>query len=196
MNITSFSRSFTACAVLIASTLFVAGCGEDWEQATKDAEHTQDARPAPKLDDAPQAAPAQQAAAAPQSTPAPNTAPAAVPAASPAAGASPTVQNLPPQMEKMQSGVGVQGQGYGGGILTEPVTQYFQQRDRIAFEIQVPHQLQLWKAEHNNRNPRDKKEYVKEILEPCGVTLPDLPPGKQYYYDAKTGDLLVGPEKK
>ncbi len=57
MNITSFSRSFTACAVLIASTLFVAGCGQDWEQATKDAEHTQDARPAPKLDDAPQAAP-------------------------------------------------------------------------------------------------------------------------------------------
>lgn len=185
MNSNNFYRTASACA-LIATALFIAGC-EDFDKATRDAEHTTDARPAPKLDDAPQAQPAAQAN--------PAAAPAAAPTGAPDPNAHPALSDAP-QMEKAQAGVGVQGQGYGGGIITEPVSQYFQQRDRIALEIQVPHQLQLWKAEHNNKNPKNKDEFVKEILEPCGVKLPDLPQGKQYYYDAKTGDLMVGPEKK
>ena len=189
MNTTYFSRTASAC-LLIATALFIAGC-EEFDKATQDAEHTTDARPAPKLDDAPQAQPAAQA----NQPAAPAPGPTAAPAAAPDPNAHPALSDAP-QMEKAQAGVGVQGQGYGGGIMTEPVHQYFQQRDRIAFQIQIPHQLQLWKAEHNNKNPKNKDEFVKEILEPCGVKLPDLPQGKQYYYDAKTGDLMVGPEKK
>jgi hypothetical protein len=182
-----FSRHMLAGSLLMVAALFVAGC-DDFEQATKDANQQPQATAPPKLDDVPQSQPA--TASAPAS-PAPSNAPATT-APPPVVPATPQLSD----MEKAHAGQGVQGQGYGGGLYTEPVSQYFQQRDRIALEIQVPHQLQLWKAEHNNKNPKDKNEFVKEILQPCGITLPDLPAGKQYYYDNKTGDLLVGPNKK
>ncbi|HZZ28544.1 MAG TPA: hypothetical protein VFE46_11125 [Pirellulales bacterium] len=96
-----------------------------------------------------------------------------------------------PTLQKAEAGVGKQGSGYGGGLITEPVHEFFVGRDKITFEIQIPHQLQLWKAENNNRNPKNFEEYKRVILDPCGVDLPELPPGKRYLYDPKTGDLLV-----
>src|SRR5262245_53949043 len=46
-----------------------------------------------------------------------------------------TSQESDPTLDKAQAGVGKQGQGYGGGLITEPVHQYFNARDRITFEI-------------------------------------------------------------
>jgi hypothetical protein len=109
---------------------------------------------------------------------------------------APTITH--PTYEKAGAGQGVQGSGYGGGIITEPVHQYFNARDRITFDIQIPKQLQIWKAMNNNRNPKNVEEYKKEILDPCQIELPELPPGKRYVYDAKKGELLVesgGPAK-
>jgi hypothetical protein len=118
------------------------------------------------------------------------------PVAAPPANSNPAAANSDPAanspgLERATSGVGVQGSGYGGGIITEPVHEYFAVRDRITFDIQIPKQMQLWKAEHNNRNPKDFAEFKKEILDPCQVDLPDLPPGKRYLYDPKSGELLV-----
>ncbi|MCC7084387.1 MAG: hypothetical protein IT427_05205 [Pirellulales bacterium] len=97
-------------------------------------------------------------------------------------------------IKKAEGSDGVKGSGYGGGIITEPVSQYFRLQNRIQFEIQIPKQLQLWKAEHN-RFPKDEAEYEKEILIPCGIDgmkgLPELPINCRYLYDSKTGDLLV-----
>ena len=42
------------------------------------------------------------------------------------------------ERQKAEAGVGKKGQGYGGGIITEPVHQYFIGKDRITFEIQIP----------------------------------------------------------
>jgi hypothetical protein len=95
-----------------------------------------------------------------------------------------------PNLKAPEGSDGAKGQGYGGGIVTEPVRQYFNIQYRIMFD-QLAHQLNIWKA-LNNRNPKDFDEYKKEIMEPCGVTeLPELRPNCKYVYDPKTGELLV-----
>ena len=88
---------------------------------------------------------------------------------------------------------GKQGQGYGGGIITEPVHQYFSMRNQITWE-QIRHDMDIWQAIHN-RWPKDAKEFQKEILEPAGIELPELPPGNRYVYDPKAGELLVARKK-
>jgi hypothetical protein len=97
-------------------------------------------------------------------------------------------------VKKAEGTDGVKGSGYGGGVVTEPVSQYFRLQNRIQFEIQIPKQMQIWKA-INNRFPKDEAEYEKEILIPCGINgfkdLPELPMNCRYIYDPKTGDLLV-----
>lgn len=54
--------------------------------------------------------------------------------------------------------MGKKGRGYGGGIITEPVRQYFIGQDRITFEIQIPEGMKLFQAEHN-RYPKDMAEF-------------------------------------
>ena len=93
-------------------------------------------------------------------------------------------------MQKAERGMGKKGQGYGGGIITQPISTYFQTRDRIAFSVQIPHQMNMFKA-MNNRNPKDLDEYMKQIIKPLGVQLPELPEGHRYVYDPKSGELLV-----
>jgi hypothetical protein len=97
-----------------------------------------------------------------------------------------------PQVERQKAevGVGRKGQGYGGGIITEPLHQYFAGKDRITFEIQIPEGMKLFQAEHN-RYPKDMAEFQRAILEPAGIRLPDLYPGDKYVYDAATHELMV-----
>ena len=89
-----------------------------------------------------------------------------------------------------EAGVGKKGQGYGGGIITEPVHQYFVVQDRIIFEIQIPEAMKLFQAEHN-RYPKDMKEFQRAILDPGSIVLPDLRPGERYVYDAQQHELMV-----
>ncbi len=93
--------------------------------------------------------------------------------------------------EAAVAGVGEKGRGYGGGIVTEPVHQYFQQGQRIVFEVQIPKAMQLWKAEHNNRGPATHAQFMKQIIEANSITLPDLPPGDRYVYDPQQETLMV-----
>ena len=93
-------------------------------------------------------------------------------------------------MQKAERGMGKKGQGYGGGIITQPISTYFQTRDRIAFSVQIPKQMQMFKA-INNRNPKDLDEYMNQIIKPAGIQLPELPQGHRYVYDPKSGELLV-----
>ena len=70
-------------------------------------------------------------------------------------------------------GVGQKGSGYGGGIITEPVRQYWLLRDAAVFEIQIPSAINLFQAEHN-RFPKDWVEFKREILDPASIKLPEL----------------------
>ena len=99
-----------------------------------------------------------------------------------------------PELAKAEGGVGKRGQGYGGGIITEPVRQYFVLQDRIKF-LNMQNTLKNYRAEHNNQNPPTIQEFVDQILTPTGVILPELSPGQFYVYDpsakALDGVLLV-----
>jgi hypothetical protein len=136
--------------------------------------------------------------------PAPNPPPAQTPApAAPAQNPAPTAENPPAeqkqpvpgdssgQKEMMTLGAntGVQGQGYGGGLITEPVHQFFSMRNLITWD-QIKHDMDIWQAIHN-RWPKDAQEFQKEILEPANIELPELPLGNRYVYNPKTGELLV-----
>ena len=82
---------------------------------------------------------------------------------------------------------------YGGGALmspiTTPVSEYFSMRGRIPL-LQIKHDIDIYHA-MNNRYPKDIKEFKSAILDPANIDLPELPPGAEYVYDAKTGELLV-----
>ncbi len=82
-----------------------------------------------------------------------------------------------------EGGVGKRGQGYGGGIITEPVRQYFIARDRIKLNIEIPNNLKNYRALSNNQNPSTVEAFVKEVLDPSGIQLPELRRGEFYVYD-------------
>ena len=92
--------------------------------------------------------------------------------------------------QKARRGMGKKGQGYGGGIITQPIATYFQTRQKITFSIQIPHQMKMFKA-MNDRNPKDLDEYMNKIIKPAAIQLPELPQGHRYVYDPQKGDLLV-----
>jgi len=84
-----------------------------------------------------------------------------------------------------------------GDILLTPLRTYRKVQVRID-EIQIKSQLNSFRAS-KLRNPKDFKEYKKEILDPVGITLPDLPDGDSYVYqpdEGQYGELMVRSKKK
>ena len=102
----------------------------------------------------------------------------ATPAARLTPPARPASRRRAVEREKAEAGVGRRGSGYGGGIITEPVHQYFAGKDRITFEIEIPKAMKLFQAEHN-RYPKNLAEFQREILDPSQIVLPDLSAGDQ-----------------
>jgi hypothetical protein len=85
--------------------------------------------------------------------------------------------------------IGRKGQGYGGGIITEPLSQYFQIQTRIEF-ITMKNTLKTgYRPYHDDKNPPTVEEFDREVLKPSGVTLPELSPGQFYVYDPSAKDL-------
>jgi hypothetical protein len=115
--------------------------------------------------------------------------PAAAPPAAPvgtqtAAGASAS--------EKAGVGVGAKGRDYGGpGFVTTPVETFFRAQERITFEAQIPNNMKIYKAQHDNKGPKTQEEFMRVIIQEGGVDLPELPAGDTYVYDPKTEQLLV-----
>lgn len=75
----------------------------------------------------------------------------------------------------------------GGGIITEPLRQYFLTQHRIIF-LNLQHAEQLYKGTHG-RMPSSHEEYMREIIEFNEIQLPELDPGWDYYYDATDEQL-------
>ncbi|NMC19425.1 MAG: hypothetical protein GYA33_03295 [Thermogutta sp.] len=109
------------------------------------------------------------------------------PAAAPQPGPTgPAVVSVPAQV-----GVGQKGRTLSQpGFLTTPVYAYFRSQEMVAFRIQVPHAMQLFKAT-NGRAPQSHEEFWREIIEANGIKLPQLPPGHRYVYDPAREELMV-----
>ena len=94
-------------------------------------------------------------------------------------------------MDKAQVGSGDKGRGYGGGIITTPVSTYFAVRERIMFEITIPDALRGFKFENDFKGPKSNEEFMEKVIKKNGIQLPTLPPGHKYIYDPKEEQLMV-----
>ncbi len=111
----------------------------------------------------------------------------APPAAAPAAPA-------PPVMETVKAGVGVGIKGRSldehEGFVVTPAKTLFAAKERISFEIEVPHALQLYKASEGSV-PQTHEEFMEKIIVANQIKLPQLPEGHRYLFDPATEQLMV-----
>lgn len=103
--------------------------------------------------------------------------------------------------QKAGVGVGAQGRSLEGGseynpatFVSGPAAAYFRTKEKIVFEIQIPHTLNAFVA-LNGRHPKSHEEYMREIIG-TQIKLPKLPEGKVYRYHPETQELWVESEKK
>lgn len=100
-------------------------------------------------------------------------------------------EELEPHGERIiaEAGVGKRGRNYGGGVITEPIKQYFGARQRIHF-INMTHAMRLYKAEFGYP-PKSQEEFMEKIIKANGIELPELPEGQKYVYVPSQGELMV-----
>jgi hypothetical protein len=106
----------------------------------------------------------------------------------PVAGAAP--QQPAMVQEKAQAGVTGKGNYGGPGIITTPISTYFQIRERAVFDIQIPQAMQLYEAT-NGAKPKTQDEFMRNIIQANMIKLPELPAGHKYVYDPQKGELMV-----
>ena len=187
-------------AALVLAVAVCMGCG-DYEMAPSGRRSAAPEAVGVAVDPFSMAEPVQ--SAAPEAPPAqpstpvePGPAASATPPAAPQQPAMSYQPQLPPEetiREKAAVGMGRKGH-YSPGIITTPLATYWRSQEAAAFKIQVPHALNLYKAT-NGHFPKTQEEFVREILEPNGIKLPELPEGHFYVYDAEKGELQVARPK-
>lgn len=148
----------------------------------------------------PAAAPAMPGPAAPLPATPGATAPPVIAGQPPANTAGPAIPGLPipgatpPQPNKVQekAQAGVTGKGdYGGpGIVTTPISTYFQAKERIIFEIQIPGAMNFYVAEKGYK-PKTQEDFMRDIIQANMIRLPELPAGHKYVYNPQQGELMV-----
>ncbi len=115
--------------------------------------------------------------------------------------AAAVVPNPEPKMQDQVAkvGVGVKGNSLDDikgndarMIIAGPAKAYFNVREKVVFEIQLPKQVDLYYAS-NGRHPKTHEEYMREIVGP--IQLPALPQGMVYRYHPDDHELWVEAEK-
>jgi hypothetical protein len=95
---------------------------------------------------------------------------------------------------KAQAGVAKAGRSLDdpnlNRMIVTPARAYFRARERIVFEVQVPHALQLYKA-LNGAAPKTQEEFMNQVVKANNIALPELPPGSRYVYAPEKEELLV-----
>lgn len=114
-------------------------------------------------------------------------------AAGPLSGLPGVAVGGPPQTgvvtEKAEAGVTGKGNYGGPGMVTTPISVYFQAREQIIF-LTVQQALNLYEGEHGHK-PKTEDEFMKQVIEFNQIKLPQLPPGSKYKYDPQKGELMV-----
>ena len=112
----------------------------------------------------------------------------------PKAAVTTPVPTGPVVMEDVKASVGMGKQGRSldthEGFVVTPVKALFSAKERIAFEIEVPHAIQLYKATEG-QGPQSHEEFMEKIVVFNQIKLPKLPEGHTYIYDPMTEQLMV-----
>ena len=87
-------------------------------------------------------------------------------------------------------GVGRKGRGYGTGPIATPLAAHWSAAERIVFNVEIPHAMNLYKA-LNGRLPQSHDEFMREIIKNNRINLPALPQGQRYQYDPEQEQLMV-----
>ncbi|MBL9124093.1 MAG: hypothetical protein JNG90_10710 [Planctomycetaceae bacterium] len=87
-------------------------------------------------------------------------------------------------------GAGKRGHDLGQGIIATPVAAYFAAQEQVAFRVEVPQAMNLFKAEKGYA-PRSNEEFMKDIIQANNIKLPELPAGHKYIYDPVQEQLMV-----
>ena len=74
----------------------------------------------------------------------------------------------PPPAPKAQQkaatpGVTGKGQGYRPGPITTPIAVYFSTRERVIFNIQIPHAMNAFRA-INGHFPKTEEEFMQKVI--------------------------------
>lgn len=86
--------------------------------------------------------------------------------------------------EKAVVGVGKKGRDYEPGMVTTPVSIYFRGPQMVAFKIQIPYAMKMYRGA-NEHFPKSHEEFMQKIIKENQINLPELPAGQRYFYDAK-----------
>lgn len=110
------------------------------------------------------------------------------------AAAQPAAPAAPVEMEKVKAdvGVGKKGDSLRGEnqLIAGPAVAYFNTREKVVFQIQIPHALDLFNAEHGYY-PKSHDEFMEKIVEFNQIKLPELKEGARYLYDVESHTLMV-----
>jgi hypothetical protein len=90
---------------------------------------------------------------------------------------------------RAEPGVDRRGTRYGGGFITEPVSQYWGMRESMTFK-NIEHAMNLYNATNGNY-PRTHQEFMEQIIQPGRISLPPLHDGETYFYDPESHELKV-----
>lgn len=109
--------------------------------------------------------------------------------------------NQPPMENQVAKvGVGVKGNSLDDisdndarNIIAGPAKAFFNTKEKIVFEIQLPQAINLYQAEHG-RFPRSHEEYMDKIVKFNQIKLPELPKKMVYRYHPDTNELWVEAE--
>jgi len=116
----------------------------------------------------------------------------------------PTATNPPPpavqtptESVKAQVGVGAKGRSLDnetgvGKMISTPVSALFAVKERVAFDIQIPSALNLFRASEG-RFPKSHEEFMEKIVKANQIKLPELPAGMVYRFNTELGELWVDP---
>lgn len=102
----------------------------------------------------------------------------------------------PAAMEQVKAGVGVGQKGSkirGEGMnqmIAGPAIAYFNTKEKVVFEIQVPHALNLYWG-LNGDYPKSHDEFMEKVIAENNIQLPQLPEGAKYVYDVESHTLMV-----
>jgi hypothetical protein len=118
--------------------------------------------------------------------------------ASPSESTPAAAQSAATESVKAQVGVGKQGRSLDnetgiGKMVSAPVSAFFAVKERVAFDIQIPQALGLYRATEG-RFPKSHEEFMEKIIKANQIKLPDLPAGMVYRFNPELGELWVDPQ--
>jgi hypothetical protein len=119
------------------------------------------------------------------------------PPAPPAPPPMPVVEEPMTEQVVAEQGVGLKGRSLDEyeGVVVTPVKSLFAARERLAFEVSIPHALNLYQATEG-RMPKSHEEFMQHIIEANQIQLPQLPEGHRYLWDPERGELMVERPKR